>query len=299
MDAGEYCSAMSECVAELTLAQLSAFFPFYRNHNVLAAISQEAYVWESVATAARTAMQIRYSLLPYMYTLFHQAHTQGSTVMRALAWEFPNDPTLADIDNQFLLGPNLLITPVLGQGLTSRGGIFPGVAQGEVWYDWYNKTAVNAQPGVNHTIDAPLGHIPVYIRGGAILPQQEALYTTSECRNSSWSLIVALNKRGIAQGEIYLDDGVSITPSATKQVWLKAYRDSIRASARGSFVDTNKLANVTVLGVQNAPKSVKLNGKTVSNGITYDSGSKVVSIKGLESFTPNGAWAQDWQLSWS
>ena len=67
--------------------QLSAFFPFYRNHNVLSAISQEAYVWESVAEASKTAMQIRYSLLPYMYTLFYYASTTGSTVMRALAWE--------------------------------------------------------------------------------------------------------------------------------------------------------------------------------------------------------------------
>lgn len=298
LDAGE-CTAIhtaegcTDCYHKL-----SAFFPFYRNHNVLAAIPQEAYVWASVAKAAKAAMEIRYSLLPYMYTLFQQAHTTGSTVMRALAWEFPNDPTLADIDNQFLLGPSLMIVPVLGQGLTSRGGVFPGVANGEVWYDWYNKTAINAQPGVNHTIDAPLGHIPVYIRGGAILPQQEALYTTNECRNSSWSLIVALSNRGVAEGSIYLDDGVSIVPPATKQVYLKAYRNNIRATAKGSFVDNNKLANITILGVQSVPKTVKLNGQTVSSGVSYDSASKVVSIKGLESLTPKGAWAQDWQLSW-
>lgn len=72
--------------------QLSAFFPFYRNHNVLSALSQEPYRWASVAEASKTAMQIRYSLLPYIYTLFYEAHTTGSTVMRALAWEFPNEP---------------------------------------------------------------------------------------------------------------------------------------------------------------------------------------------------------------
>lgn len=72
--------------------QLSAFFPFYRNHNTLSALSQEPFRWASVAEAAKTAMQIRYALLPYMYTLFYEAHTTGSTVMRALAWEFPNEP---------------------------------------------------------------------------------------------------------------------------------------------------------------------------------------------------------------
>ena len=67
--------------------ELSAFFPFYRNHNVKAAISQEAYRWSSVAEASRRAMAVRYSLLGYMYTLFYHAHSQGETVMRALAWE--------------------------------------------------------------------------------------------------------------------------------------------------------------------------------------------------------------------
>lgn len=67
--------------------ELSAFFPFYRNHNVKATIGQEAFRWSSVAEASRRAMSVRYSLLNYMYTLFHYAHMKGDTVMRALAWE--------------------------------------------------------------------------------------------------------------------------------------------------------------------------------------------------------------------
>lgn len=153
--------------------QLSAFFPFYRNHNVLSALSQEPYRWESVAEASRTAMQIRYSLLPYIYTTFYLAHKTGSTVMRALPWEFTKDPTLAAADRQFLFGDALMITPVLVQGATSVDGVFPGAGKGEVWYDYYNQSAVTAGPGENITIEAPLGHIPVYLRGGYILPIQE------------------------------------------------------------------------------------------------------------------------------
>jgi alpha-glucosidase len=58
-------------------------------------------------------MKVRYSLLNYMYTLFYHAHTSGSTVMRALAWEFPSDESLRETYAQFMLGPALLITPVL------------------------------------------------------------------------------------------------------------------------------------------------------------------------------------------
>jgi alpha-glucosidase len=195
--------------------QLSAFFPFYRNHNVLSAISQEPYVWASVAEATKTAINIRYTLLPYIYTTFYLAHSTGSTVMRALAWEFPTEPLLASADRQFLLGDSLLITPVLAQGATSVDGVFPGVGSGEVWYDWYNQSAITAGPGENITIEAPLGHIPVYIRGGKVLPTQEPGYTTKASRANPWGVIAASNLEGTAGGMLYVDDGESLVPNAT------------------------------------------------------------------------------------
>lgn len=279
--------------------QLSAFFPFYRNHNTLSAISQEAYVWSSVIEASKTAMAIRYSILPYIYTLFYSAHTTGSTVMRALSWEFPNEPVLAAVDNQFMLGPALLVTPVLGQGMTSVQGIFPGVAQGQVWYDWYTQEAMLVQPGENVTVAAPLGHIPVYVRGGYILPRQEAKYTTNESRNSSWSLLTALDSSGAATGSLYVDDGESIVQNSTLFVDFTAGNGTLYASSRGLYADKNALANVTIMGVQSQPSSVKLNGQTVGQGFSYNSTSKVLAVTGLQNATSSGAWAKDWTLTWA
>lgn len=262
--------------------------------TLLQLLTVPSAVWASVAEASRTAMAIRYSLLPYMYTLFYLSHTTGSTVMRALSWEYPNDPTLAAVDNQFLLGPSIMVVPALGQGLTEVKGLFPGVAQGEIWYDWYTGEAMSAKPGENVTIPAPLGHIPVYIRGGSVLPQQEALYTTSECRNSSYSLLVALDANGAATGQLYIDDGESLVPNATLFVDLTASEGSLYASARGLYEDTNALANVTIMGVTSEPNSVTLNGEDVSN-VAYDSDSQVLKLTELTS-TP--AWAADCVLSW-
>ena len=211
--------------------QLSAFFPFYRNHNVLSADSQEAYVWASVAEATKTAMAIRFNLLPYMYTLFYRANSVGETVMRALAWEFPNDPSLANADRQFFLGPAILVTSVLVQGATSVDGVFPGVggSTGEVYYDWYTQELVDAAPGQNVTIDAPLGHIPVYVRGGYVIATQEAKMTTRDARASNWSLLVALNQEGTASGAVYIDDGESVQPNATLYVEVSCSRCAIFA----------------------------------------------------------------------
>jgi alpha-glucosidase (family GH31 glycosyl hydrolase) len=67
--------------------ELGAFYPFSRNHNALGTKPQDPAVWDSVASASRTALNIRYSLLPYLYTLFFHSHQLGSTVVRPLYHE--------------------------------------------------------------------------------------------------------------------------------------------------------------------------------------------------------------------
>ncbi|KAI9926969.1 hypothetical protein MW887_003349 [Aspergillus wentii] len=279
--------------------QLSAFFPFYRNHNILSAISQEAYRWESVAEASKTAMAIRYQLLPYIYTLFYHAHTEGETVMRALSWEFPNDPSLAAADRQFLLGPSILVIPVLEPLATTVDGVFPGLIEGtEKWYDWQNKTAVPVPTVKNTTIEAPLGHIPVYVRGGSILPLQQAKLTTTESRNTPWDILVALDKDGKASGDLYLDDGVSVKPNATLTAeFTVTGRKLSTVLNHGGWVETNSLRNVTIWGVQNAANgTVKLNGNAVPRqNVQFDQAKQTLVVSGFNA----SAWAGDgWTLQW-
>lgn len=279
--------------------QLSAFFPFYRNHNVLSATPQEPYVWASVIDSSKTAMKIRYALLPYLYTLFYLAHTTGSTVMRALSWEFPNDPSLASIDTQFLLGPSLMIVPVLGPQMDTVKGIFPGVGTGENWYDWYTQKVFDAQPGVNTTIAAPLGHIPVFVRGGSVLPMQQPAQVTRDVRNSPWSLLIALSNEKMASGQLYVDDGESLIPNATLYIEFAAAGSNLCATSRGSWKDHNPLANVTVLGVSSMPTVVTFKDKRVpADCIFYNSSTKVLVVSKLQDFTQEGAWTENWTLEW-
>ncbi|OJD21301.1 hypothetical protein ACJ73_07359 [Blastomyces percursus] len=281
--------------------QLSAFFPFYRNHNVLSTISQEPYVWSSVIDASKSAMAIRYTLLPYMYTLFHQAHTTGSTVMRALAWEFPNDPSLASADRQFLLGPSLMVIPVLEPQATTVDGVFPGVAGGEIWYDWYTHMPFKTIAGKNTTINAPLGHIPLYVRGGSILPMQEPALTTRASRNSPWSLLVALDSESRAQGQIYIDDGESVKPNSTLSVHLTVKGNSLHAAPNGSYEDTNCLDKITILGATlGSSCGVTFNDhKLPYEFVAYNKTSRVLAVTKLKEFM-NGkyAWSEDWVLKW-
>jgi len=217
--------------------------------------------------------------------------------MRALAWEFPNDPQLAAVETQFLLGPSLLITPVLEPLVSTVKGVFPGIADGEVWYDWYTSTKVIAQAGVNTTIDAPLGHIPVFVRGGSVLPLQEPGYTTAESRKNPWGLIIALNADGEAEGQLYIDDGESLEPDDSLYITFKVQDGSLEAKVEGGYKDTNALGSITIMGVKSAG-SVSLNGLKVDQAaVSFDQANGILKFK-LNELTSGGAWQGDWTLNW-
>uniref|UniRef100_A0A673MD89 Glucosidase, alpha n=1 Tax=Sinocyclocheilus rhinocerous TaxID=307959 RepID=A0A673MD89_9TELE len=112
--------------------QLGAFYPFMRNHNDRPN-PQEPYVFSQQAQGAmRTAITLRYSLLPFLYTLFHHAHTSGSTVARPLFLEFPTDPNCQSIDRQLLWGSSLLISLVLEE---PPGTCYRNRAKGDLFWD--------------------------------------------------------------------------------------------------------------------------------------------------------------------
>ena len=99
-------------------SQLGAFYPFSRNHNSHGAKDQDPGYWienghPEVTEATKNALLTRYSLLLYLYTLFYRAHTIGDTVMRPVFHEYPHDSNTFSIDQQFLWGRSLLISPFL------------------------------------------------------------------------------------------------------------------------------------------------------------------------------------------
>ncbi|TDL22445.1 glycoside hydrolase family 31 protein [Rickenella mellea] len=240
--------------------QLSAFAPFYRNHNVRGALSQEPYRWDSVANASRIAIAARYSLLLYWYTLFATSSMTGTPPVRALFFEFPDEPELFSVDKQFLVGPSILVTPVLTPNATTVDAVFPG--QGQVtWRDWYTHDVVN---GTNATLAAPLSHINVHIRdGAALLLHQKPAYTIEETRQGPFSLLVSLTKGGSASGSAYLDDGVSFPPGPSTTLTMNATKNQLTVEPKGKFNINQKLQQVTILGVTK-PSSVTLQGKKIS-----------------------------------
>lgn len=286
-------------------AQLNAFFSFYRNHNDLKGSPQEFYVWPSVKDAAKTAINIRYWLLPYMYTILYNASNRGDTFLRALSWEFPNDESLIGLDTQFLVGNAIMVAPVLSPDTDKINVVFPEESN---WYDWYTQEEVK---NTGEPFDAPLGHIPLFIRGGTILPLQEPGYTTRECRQGDWTLLIALDDNSEASGELYLDDGESILQEKSSQTVFSLYRNILRSTKIGNFVEPNKLAQIQILGVgSTSPSTVEFNSKEVQFDHDSERGILTVQLENDYPVTPSNDdqtvlkaetttdWLDDLVLEW-
>lgn len=150
--------------------------------------------------------------------------------------------------------------------------MFPGVASGTVWRDWYTHEVVRATPRGITTLRAPLGHINVHIRSGAALLLHAApAYTTAETRAGPFALLIFLDAAGHAFGTAYLDDGESDPPGLSTELIIAGEDGNtlhVIPRVRGWRI-ASPLALVTVLGIKGRPKAVMLDDKSVPSG-TWD-----------------------------
>lgn len=145
-----------------------------------------------VLPQVRAALDLRHRLIPYVYTAMWRAAAEDEPMVRPLFWDFPRDEAVRRRDDSFMLGPYLLVAPVLEEGATTRSLVLPDNPGG--WYDWHDGT--RHAPGAV-TVAAPLGRLPVFVRAGAIVPVEDE------------GVVAGLAFAGPdgARGLVYLDDG--------------------------------------------------------------------------------------------
>lgn len=168
-----------------------ALLPFARGHTGKGNIDKEPWSFgPEVEATSRQALERRYRLLPYLYTLFHEAHTTGMPIVRPVFFADPADPALRSEDDAFLLGADLLVFP----RLTPDGLRSPTMPRG-TWrrFDW----------GEGSNPDLP----DMYLRGGAIVPTGPVVQFVGEKPLDELTLLVALDGEGRASGVLYEDAG--------------------------------------------------------------------------------------------
>lgn len=274
--------------------QLGAMiYPFYRNHNVEVALSQEPFRWDSVANATRKVNYKRLELLPYYYTVLARASQNGTPAIRTLWHEWPSMfKETQSTQSQLMFGSSLLVTPVLEPNASTVKGFFPSA--GGKWRSVYDYEALDVEENKNVTIAAPLQTINVHLRPGrAILTHSQPGYTTAESADGPFGLLVNLNNKGKASGEAYLDDGITPPPLPSRELRFSASNGSLSGRvSSGDYEIQQKLANVVLMGVKSKPGKVSIDGSDAK--FDFDDSKQLLNVTGLNADLSSG-----WKIEWS
>ena len=146
--------------------ELGALLPFCRIHSALGTPDQEPWsLGPEVERACRRALELRYRLLPALYTALWQARHQGVPVVRPLWLDHPGDERLRQVEDQFMMGDSLLVAPVVEAGATERLVQLPPGS----WYDLRSGRPRRGDRAV--WLEAQLEELPALARGGAVIPR--------------------------------------------------------------------------------------------------------------------------------
>ena len=156
-----------------------------------------------VERICRKYLELRYQLLPYIYSTFEQAHRSGLPVIRALWLAHPHDEKTAWIADQYMWGDHILVAPVVEPAATLRKLYLP---PGEWWDFWNHQRAKSAQ-GIEITRELDLATIPLYVRAGAIIPMGPGRQYATEPGDQPVALQIYPGADG--QFSWYQDDGIS------------------------------------------------------------------------------------------
>jgi len=184
--------------------QFGAFCPLFRAHGQTPFrepfnLFPEGHPGYSAVT---DVIRMRYALMPYIYSLSGAVWKNGYTLMRGLAMDYPDDPRVYDLPDQFMFGPFLMVCPVTEYKARNRAVYFPGSVG---WYDVYSGQFVPGGDSVQ--VPAPLDKMPLFARSGAILPMGPEIQYTQEKSADTLTLFVYTGKDG--DFVLYEDDGLT------------------------------------------------------------------------------------------
>ena len=256
--------------------QVGSLQPFFRAHAHIDTKRREPWLFgQETMENLKASVRRRYALLPYIYTLFaRNALGTGEPVMRPMWVEFPSAKSLYSVSSQWMLGEALLVNPVTEEGKRKVNTKFPGKA-GDKWYSVETSEVIEIPEGYDDKVksfevesEAPLDTIPVYQRGGTIVPRQErARRCATLMVRDPYTLTIALDSQQKAEGYLYLDDGQSFDYLRKEAYRLRKINyspsgdsvhhvQSVRVGGGKAYASNNVVEKIVVLGIHAEPKKI-------------------------------------------
>ncbi|MCH1963709.1 DUF4968 domain-containing protein [Clostridium perfringens] len=179
--------------------EMGPFIPIFRNHSNMYTRRQEPWAFGPRAEKiAKKSIELRYELLPYIYDLYYISHKEGLPIFRPMIMEYEKDMNLLNIREQFMLGENMLVAPVLYEGERSKAVYLPKGS----WFNYF--TMEKLQGGKWYKLPCELDEILVFVKEGSIIPTYNKKFRNVKERPNNILLKVFGEN---AKGFHYNDDG--------------------------------------------------------------------------------------------
>jgi alpha 1,3-glucosidase len=254
----------------------------------------------------RHAAMARYALLPFWYTVFREAGVTGMPVMRTMWMQYPKTEALFATDDQYLIGADLLVKPVTAAGVTESTVLFPA---DDRWYDIESFDLISKERAAHSvatvTVPSDIDKIPVFQRGGSVIPRKLRLRRSSRLMTSDpYTLYVALDRDMKASGTLYMDDEETFSHDRKGEFAETTFKIDFKAGTISSSVVVGPgweaiaadlardklIERIVVMGVDKAPTKATLDGESIV--FDYDKSSKVVVLR-----RPNVSALNAWQIN--
>jgi len=264
--------------------QYGVFQPVFRPHAQEDVASEPVFKDAKTKALAKKAIELRYKLLPYNYTLAFENNQEGTPLIRALLFEEPENEMLFSESKNYLWGNEFLIHPIVNPGVVSEKVYFP---KNTIWFDFY--TDKKYLGGNSQDVIVSKKYIPTFVRAGAFIPMINVIQSTEAYSLSEFDLHfyydISILK---SEGQLYNDDGS--TPKAfekgkyellsfTSSVTEKKIVCEVATETGAEFISEEKEINYKIHGVLSKPKKVKVGMRKVP--YNWDSKTNILSVKTL------------------
>jgi alpha-D-xyloside xylohydrolase len=246
--------------------QFGAFSPVFRVHGY----QSETEMWKygpQVENVLRKYDELRYRLLPYIYSTAWRVTSRGETMMKALPFVYPNDQSLRDVSDQFFFGNSLLINPVTDPGSTKRKVVLPA---GSDWFDFWS--GQKCRGGQTIVADAPLDKMPIFVREGSIVPLGPSIQYAAESQDP---IELRIYGGKDADFQLYQDagDGYAYEHGERATInmhWNDKSQELTIGDRSGSFPGLHDKIHLNVVLVRQGHGAGSEADKSFDNSMTYE-----------------------------
>lgn len=254
--------------------EFGVFCPIFRTHGHRANEENELFSYGSATPTLIAYDKLRYRMLPYIYSLAWDVTSHDGTILRPLVMDWRTDEKVWNIGDQFMFGPSLLVNPVTQEGATERSVYLPAAP---AWYDFWTGERLSA--GQRITAAAPVDRIPVYVKGGSIVPFGPEVEYAQQAPDAAIEL--RIYPGADASFDLYEDAGDTYAYEKGEHAiiplhWSEASHTLTVGATQGTFpgMPTHREFHVVVAGKGLGPaesqhfKAVQYSGSAVS--VTLD-----------------------------